>query len=113
MNLESPLQTTRSEQVSSVIHLIGSSDKDPFIKKSESMMFSLHDQVLDFLLEGAGGGDPSKLPIDGEERRQWTKMLFSRDRWGRNALQTFVEEKRIDVARRFLDRHISTTPISK
>ena len=82
-------------------------------RKAIAWCLVLHEQVLDFLLEGAGVGDPSKLPIDGEERRQWTKMLFSRDRWGRNALQTFVEEKRIDVARRFLDRHISTTPISK
>ncbi len=65
-------------------------------------------QVLDFLMEGAGGDPPSQLPVDNELRKIWRKMIFGRDRKGRNALQTFFDENRIDVARRFLDRHIST-----
>ena len=64
-------------------------------------------------MEGAGGDPPSHLPAGSEVREMWRKMVYWRDQKGRNALQTFFDENRIDVARRFLDRHISTTGMSK
>ena len=43
----------------------------------------------------------------------WRKMVFWRDRKGRNALQTFIDENRVDVAKRFLDMHISTNGVNE
>ena len=43
----------------------------------------------------------------------WRKMVHCRDRKDRNALQTFIDDNRIDVAKRFLDMHISTTGVSE
>ena len=57
-------------------------------------------QVLDFLLR-AEGCELLKQDVEA--------MMFSRDTEGRNALQIFLERDNIDVARRFLDWHISTT----
>ena len=62
-------------------------------------------------MEGAGGEPPSQLPT--EQKDMWRKMIYWRDQKGRNALQTFLDENRIDVAERFLDRHISTTGMSE
>ena len=71
------------------------------------------EQVLDFLMEGAGGEPPSQLPPGSDLKEMWQEMIFCRDRKGRNALQTFIDENRVDVAKRFLDMHISTTGMSK
>ena len=64
-------------------------------------------------MEGAGGEPPSKLAAGSELKEKWRKMIFWRDLKGRNALQTFIDENRIDVAKRFLDMHISTTGVSE
>ena len=68
-------------------------------------------QVMDFLMEGAGGEPPSQLPPGSDLKEIWQEMIFCRDLKGRNALQTFIDENRVDVAKRFLDMHISTTGV--
>ena len=64
-------------------------------------------------MEGAGGDCPSQLAAGSDLRKMWRKMIYWRDQKGRNALQTFIDGNRIDVAKRFLDRHISTTGMSE
>ena len=64
-------------------------------------------------MEGAGGDPPSQLAPGSELKEAWRKMVHWRDRKGRNALQTFIDENRVDVAKRFLDMHISTTGMSE
>ena len=62
---------------------------------------------------GASLEPPSQLPLDSELQVMWRKMVFRRDRKGRNALQTFIDENRVDVAKRFLDMHISTNGVNE
>ena len=110
MNRESALHTTRSEEVIS-------SNQSPFTPHSKVALkgekLTKYGQVLDFLMGGASLEPPSQLPLDSELQVKWRKMVFRRDRKGRNALQTFIDENRVDVAKRFLDMHISTTGVNE
>ena len=57
-------------------------------------------QVLDFLL----------TPVeDAGCKEEMYKMMQWRDRKGRNALQCFIQYDNMDLARRFLDHHITST----
>ena len=57
-------------------------------------------QVLDFLL----------TPVeDAGCKEEMYKMMLWRDRKGRNALESFIQYDNMDLARRFLDHHLTST----
>ena len=61
-------------------------------------------QVLDYLLES---------PVDSACKDEMCKMVYWRDALGNNALQSFITKERLDVARRFLDQHVSTNSLDR
>ena len=84
---ESALQTAASEQVATSCYWT-----------------NFPGQVLDFLLES---------PVDSGCKDEMCKMVYWRDASGKTALQSFITKERLDVARRFLDQHVSTNSLDR